>query len=110
MKAVSGYGYLSLVLLGLFLVVFGGGTAADLAAVSSTTTPVATKPTAADVGVSPAALPDTEGPSETASAPTIAPAADCEPTRPIMLRPYYLRRNAVMPTRSIAATCSPMPC
>jgi protocatechuate 3,4-dioxygenase beta subunit len=91
MKAAYLTGYLFLALLALSLVACGGGPAAEEDASSSTaTSPTAELTTAGDEAPTSAAPPDAEESSEVASEPAAAPVADCEPTQPDMLGPYYV--------------------
>jgi len=73
-KAASLAGYLSLALLALFLVACGGSETA----VESDDSPT------------PAASSDAERSSDVASVPAAASGAECEPTQPDMLGPYYV--------------------
>ena len=91
LKVASVAGYLFLALLTLFLVGCSGSSGSSGSAESSSDTEqpvVELLPDGEDTSIS-ASSPDVEGMSELANEPA-APVADCEPTQPDMLGPYYV--------------------
>ncbi len=91
MKAAYSVGHLFLLaLLALSLVACGGPAAEEDASSSTATSPTAELTTAGDEAPTSAASPVAEEPSGVASVPAAAPVADCEPTQPDMLGPYYV--------------------